>query len=243
MTFPPPRALAPAERTVSSRRAPGGGPAVRASYDTVAEDDAELVGQGMEPEATWERAVLRAFAESVAPGGRVGDLGCGTGRTAGRLRGLGVSVLGVDLSPQMLRVAARDHREVPFRTGDMTRLPLAPGALAGALAWYSTVHSPDEQVEAMAAEFARVLAPGGVLCVAFKVGADGSAPAGWLRHAYGHEVRLPVYRRPVDALCALLGRHGLTETARVVRGPDGGEPSPQGFVLLRRGARVAGSAS
>ncbi|WP_433341051.1 class I SAM-dependent methyltransferase [Streptomyces sp. CA-253872] len=236
MSFPPPRDLAPAEKTIASRRPPEGGAAVRGSYDTVAESYAELIGRGMEPEAVWERGVLGVFAESLAPGGTVGDLGCGTGRVAGYLRGLGVSVVGVDLSPGMLRVAARDHREVAFAAGDMTRLPLASGVLAGALAWYSTVHSSHDDVAAMAGEFARVLAPGGVLCVAFKVGPDGSEPAAWLQHAYGHTVRLPVYRRPVDDLCALLARHGLAETARVVRQPEDREPTPQGFLLLRRAA-------
>ncbi|MFJ4439607.1 class I SAM-dependent methyltransferase [Streptomyces sp. NPDC088923] len=234
MTFPPPRALTAAEKTVGSRIAPAGGAAVRGSYDTVAESYAELVGQGMETEALWERGVLRVFAESLAPGAVVGDLGCGAGRVAGYVRGLGVRVVGVDLSPGMLRVAARDHRGVAFVAGDMTRLPIATGVLGGALAWYSTVHSSDEQVDSMAAEFARVLAPGGVLCVAFKVGPDGSEPASWLVHAYGHSVRLPVYRRPVDELSALLGRYGLTETARVVRQPEDREPTPQGFLLLRR---------
>ncbi|WP_432160998.1 class I SAM-dependent methyltransferase [Streptomyces sp. NRRL F-5630] len=243
MSFPPPRAVTSAEETVGSLVAPEGGPAVRGSYDTVAESYAELVGQGMEAEALWERAVLGVVAASVAAGAVVGDLGCGTGRVAGYLRGLGVSVVGVDLSPGMLRVAARDHAHVAFAAGDMTRLPLATGVLGGALAWYSTVHSSDEQVDAMAAEFARVLAPGGVLCVAFKVGPDGSAPASWLLHAYGRPVRLPVYRRPVDELCAILGRHGLTETARVVRQPEDREATPQGCVLFRRAARVAGSAS
>jgi ubiquinone/menaquinone biosynthesis C-methylase UbiE len=236
MTFPPPRALSPAEQTVASLRAPEGGPAVRASYDTVAQSYAELIGQGMEPGAVWERGVLRVFAESLVPGARVGDLGCGTGRVAGYLRGLGVSVVGVDLSPGMLRVAARDHREVVFAAGDMTRLPLASGALGGALAWYSTVHAADEEVEAMAAEFARVLAPGGVLCVAFKVGTDGSAPVAWLQQAYGHAVQLPLYRRPVDDLCAILARHGLAETARLVRQPEEREPTPQGFAQFRRAA-------
>ncbi|WP_202532058.1 MULTISPECIES: class I SAM-dependent methyltransferase [unclassified Streptomyces] len=237
MTFPPPRALTSAEKTVASAVAPEGGAAVRGSYDTVAESYAELVGRGMEDEAVWERGVLRVFVESLAPGAVVGDLGCGTGRVAGYVRGLGASLVGVDISPGMLRVAARDHTQVGFAAGDMTRLPLASGVLGGALAWYSTVHSSDGQVDAMAAEFARVLAPGGVLCVAFKVGPDGSAPASWLRHAYGHAVQLPVYRRPVDGMSAILGRHGLVETARVVRQPVGQhEPTPQGFVLLRRAA-------
>ncbi|EGJ75736.1 putative methyltransferase [Streptomyces sp. Tu6071] len=53
MTFPPPRALTSAEKTVASAVAPEGGAAVRGSYDAVAESYAELVGRGMEDEAVW----------------------------------------------------------------------------------------------------------------------------------------------------------------------------------------------
>ncbi len=80
----------------------------RASYDAVAPDYSghfrdELAAKPL------DRAMLAGFAEFVrtAGAGPVADIGCGTGRVTGHLSGLGLSVFGVDLSPQMVAVARR----------------------------------------------------------------------------------------------------------------------------------------
>jgi 2-polyprenyl-3-methyl-5-hydroxy-6-metoxy-1,4-benzoquinol methylase len=40
----------------------------------------------------------------------VADVGCGPGRITGLLRGLGLDVFGIDLSPAMIELARRDFR-------------------------------------------------------------------------------------------------------------------------------------
>ncbi|MBM7775318.1 SAM-dependent methyltransferase [Actinokineospora baliensis] len=57
-------------------------------------------------------------------GTRVLDVGCGTGRDAGYLAGLGYKVTGVDLSPAMLEFAAARHPGVDFRHADMRAMDL-----------------------------------------------------------------------------------------------------------------------
>ncbi|WP_414719117.1 hypothetical protein [Streptomyces sp.] len=90
----------------------------------------------------------------------------------------------------------------------------------------STVHTPPE----VFAEFHRVLAPGGHLLIAFKVGDERVR----LEHAYGHALALDVYRLPPDRVAEELGRAGLIETARLVREPDLREPTPQAFLMARK---------
>ncbi|GAA1906595.1 methyltransferase domain-containing protein [Williamsia serinedens] len=72
--------------------------AVRASYDAVADNYVQLVGDP----GPWHRAALEAFAEQVRDVGPVLDAGCGPGRVAGLLRDHGVDVVGIDLSSSMI---------------------------------------------------------------------------------------------------------------------------------------------
>jgi SAM-dependent methyltransferase len=208
--------------------------ATRAAYDTVAASYAELLTD-VEPNPL-DRAMLTAFAESVlaGEGGPVADLGCGPGRITVHLRRLGLDAFGVDLSPGMVEQARARHPGLRFAVGSMTALDLADGALAGALAWYSTVHTPPEVLPAVFAEVRRVLAPGGLLLLAFKAGDLLRR----LDRAYGHEgIRLDVHWTDPARTEELLTAAGLAVEARLVREPDERERPRQGrqaFLLARR---------
>ena len=206
--------------------------AVRTSYDTVADDYAELLRSALAASPT-DRAMLSLFAELVAGsgGGEVADLGCGPGRITGHLAALGLDVRGVDLSAGMVAVARREHPQLRFDVGSMTALDLADDSLAGALAWYSLIHLPTDELPAVLAELARVLRPGGHLLVAFQVGDEPVQ----LREAYGHHVSLVVHRRQPDLVSALLADAGLAVHTRLIRDPEGREKSPQAYLLARTG--------
>ncbi|WP_392964302.1 class I SAM-dependent DNA methyltransferase [Streptomyces sp. LN245] len=204
--------------------------ATRTSYDTVAADYAELLKD--ELGRPLDLAMLAAFAERVRAdgGGAVADLGCGPGRVTVHLEKLGLDAFGIDLSPGMVAVARRTHPHLRFEVGTMTGLGLGDGTLAGALVWYSTVHTPIDELPVMFAEFHRVLAPGGHLLIAFKVGDEQVR----LEHAYGHDVDLDVHRFPPERVAGLLRNAGLSEVARLVREAEAPEKTPQAFVLARR---------
>nr|WP_238345530.1 methyltransferase domain-containing protein [Actinopolymorpha cephalotaxi] len=182
-----------------------------------------------------ERAMLAAFAELVRSdgGGPVGDLGCGPGRVTGHLAGLGLDAFGVDLSPGMLAQARRDHPGLRFAEGTITALDLPDAELAGALGWYSVIHTPPAEQGAVFAEFARVLRPGGRLLLGFQVGEDQRIRRERAQ-AYGHEVTYDIYRLSPDRVIRDLRDNGFALHARVVREPEDREPTPQCFVLATR---------
>ncbi len=158
------------------------------------------------------------------------DLGCGPGRITAHLHDLGLEIFGIDLSPGMVDVARGAHPGLRFDVGTMTELSIAGAALAGAVAWYSIIHTPPEQLPVVFAEFARVLAPGGRLLLAFQVGDE-------LRHldaGYGHSISLDAWRLSPDAVIALLEDAGLSLDARLVRQPDKREKVPQAFIVARK---------
>ncbi|MEU3609733.1 methyltransferase domain-containing protein [Streptomyces sp. NPDC035033] len=210
--------------------------ATRRSYDTVAADYQRLLADQLEA-VPLDRALLAAFAEGVATGDgppAIADLGCGTGRVTERLRRLDAEVFGIDLSPGMVEVARQTYPGLRFEVGSMTALELPDGSLGGVLSWYSTVHMDEDELSSAFAEFARVLAPGGLLLLAFKATAGPECERRRLERAYGHAVELDVYRWAPDRVVRLLAAAGLVESARLVREPDPEEASPQGFVLARR---------
>ncbi|MEV5985285.1 class I SAM-dependent methyltransferase [Streptomyces sp. NPDC052051] len=208
----------------------------KASYDTVAADYERLL-RGDLATNIFDRAMLGAFAERVlrGGGGPVGDLGCGPGRVTAYLAGLGLDAFGVDLSPQMVAVARKSHPGLRFEVGTMTALDITDATLAGALARYSLVHTPPHELPAFFTEFHRVLAPGGHLLLAYKVGDDSVH----LEHAYGHDLSLDVHRFPPDLITDLLNRSGFEEVARLTRAAEESEKTPQAYVLARKQARTA----
>jgi len=209
--------------------------ATRTSYDTVAADYASLLADELAAKPL-DRAMLGAFAEHVRAeggGGPVADLGCGPGRVTAHLRDLGLSAFGVDLSPRMVAEARRRYPDLRFEVGTMTAPDIADGSLGGALAWYSLVHTPPEELGPYMAGFHRILAPGGHLLMAFKAG-DGEGVR--LEYAYGHPVDLDVYRFAPDRVAGLLEGAGFDVRARLVRAADPEERTPQAFLLARRPA-------
>src|SRR5262245_22508607 len=90
-----------------------------------------------------DRAVLGLFCDLVSAaqlGTDVGDIGCGTGRLAPYLAARGLSPRGVDLSPEMVRVARRDHPDFAFDVADLRELPFGDATLAGVVCWYSLIY-------------------------------------------------------------------------------------------------------
>ncbi|WP_033287976.1 class I SAM-dependent DNA methyltransferase [Amycolatopsis jejuensis] len=203
--------------------------ATRTAYDTVAESYAEMLKDALR-DSTWDRAILGAFAELTGDG-PVGDLGCGPGRLTGYVASLGLDVFGVDLSPAMIEVARRTHPGLRFDVGTLAALDLADGSLAGALAWYSLIHTPPEQLPVLVKELARVLRPGGRLLTAFQVGNERKH----IEHAYGHDVSADAYRLDPDFVAGLLADAGFVVEARMVReGQPPLESTPQAYVMARK---------
>ncbi|KAB2593481.1 class I SAM-dependent methyltransferase [Streptomyces arboris] len=214
----------------------------RDSYDAIAPAYAEF-SRGELAAKPLERGVLAVFAELAAAGGGglpVADVGCGTGRVTAHLSelGLGVDVFGIDLSPQMLAVARQEHPGLRFEEGSMLALGLPDASLGGLLAWYSTIHVPDEELPRAFAEFHRVLAPGAPVQLGFQVGDEPLR----MTEALGEEVSLVFHRRQPERVAALLRAAGLEVRAvvRKERDTEGPFPerTPQGFVLARRPQEV-----
>jgi len=104
---------------------------------------------------------LRKFLQ-LAPGDKVIDLGCGSGRSLLWNEASGATFVGTDVAPFFAK-EARD--KMPLTLGDLRRLPFPDGTFNKAYALDVLEHLSPEALDAMLKEAARILAPGGVLFV------------------------------------------------------------------------------
>ncbi|MFJ2704573.1 class I SAM-dependent DNA methyltransferase [Streptomyces sp. NPDC087428] len=175
-----------------------------------------------------DRAFLAAFAELARANGAgpVAELGCGPGHLTAHLRGLGLDVFGIDLSPVMIGIAREEFPDLRFEVGSMDALDLADGELGGIVSWYSVIHTPPKELPPYFAEFRRLLPPDGVLLFAFFE--SGGGPV----EAFDHKVTT-AYRWPVDELAGLAREAGFVEVGRMLREPLDGERFRRGHLLMR----------
>ncbi|MEH0823369.1 MULTISPECIES: class I SAM-dependent methyltransferase [unclassified Micromonospora] len=201
---------------------------VRRSYDTVAETYRERIGVELAAKPL-DRALLAALVEGVGDG-PVADLGCGPGHVAAWLAERGLPTVGVDLSPAMVAAGRCAYPGVEFREGDLLSLPAADGEFGAAVALYSVIHLRRTELRPAFVEMRRVLRPGGVLLVAFHVGAEVRRLTDW----WGHEVDVDFHFFEVETVAGALREAGFIEEARLERAHHPQEAETQRCYLLVR---------
>jgi len=111
------------------------------------------------------RAYFRDYAQfvsgEVTPGGRALDVGCGSGWTSLLLHESGLDTVGVDLTADAFEVPPRAG--LTYVAGNAMSLPFPDSSFDVVSGYQMLEHVPDP--ERALSEFARVLRPGGVVCV------------------------------------------------------------------------------
>jgi SAM-dependent methyltransferase len=102
-------------------------------------------------------------AAGVDRGTRVLDVATGPGYAAAACAVRGARVIGVDVAGAMVSLARRLRPEIEFRQADAERLPFRDGEFDAVVANFLILHVG--RPERVAAELARVLAPGGRLAL------------------------------------------------------------------------------
>jgi len=203
---------------------------VRESYDSAADAYADHLFRELEHKPL-DRHLLRRFAEEVRAYGTVADLGCGPGHVARYLSELGVTTVGIDLSPRMVECAARLNPSLRFQVGDMTKLDFLDRSLGGAVSFYSIVHFSPADLVAVFREMRRVIADGGLTLLAFHIG-EGVVHVDEL---FGATVSLDFHFHSPDTVLSALASAGFAPFEKSEREPypDVEYPSRRCYVLAR----------
>ena len=206
---------------------------LRAAHDVLAELYAERLA-GILDRMPIEQAVLGLFCNLTLAadlGTSVADVGCGTGRLEPYLAAKGLSPRGIDLSPQMIRVARRDNPGFAFDVADLRELPIEAASLAGVVCWYSLMYLAPSDRPAAFGELARVVKPGGYLVTAFKAGDSQLRRGG---HSTGLGVEFDVYWLSPGEMERQVTGAGFTTVFWGGRPAEDGEGSPQGYLLAQK---------
>ncbi|MFC8599989.1 class I SAM-dependent methyltransferase [Isoptericola sp. NPDC057191] len=191
-----------------------------AAYAAHAQEYTDLFGS-MDAVHDDDRDLVARWAAGLA--GRVVDAGCGPGQWTDFLARQGVDAEGVDLAEPFLERARAAYPGVRFRRAALDDLGVPDGSLGGVLAWYSVIHTAPPQMDAVLAELARALAPGGGLLLGFFRGPRVEP--------FDHAVATAWFWPP-DELARRLDRAGFDVVATASRTDPG--VRPHGAVTARR---------
>jgi len=173
-----------------------------------------------------DRGRIGRWADGV--GGRILDAGCGPGHWTAFLADRGADVEGIDLVPDFIAGASARFPQIPYRVASLTDVAIPADSLGGVLAWYSLIHTPPEEMDAVLAEFARAVAPGGGLLVGFCRGPRVEP--------FDHAVTTAWYW-PVDELARRLDVAGFDVVEAAARTDPG--VRPHGAISARRRAELS----
>ncbi|MBK1615065.1 methyltransferase type 11 [Rubrivivax gelatinosus] len=198
----------------------------RRSYEAIAADwDDARTASG-----AAETRLIERLLEGVAPGARVLDLGCGTGRpVAQALAARGLRITGVDQCEAML---ARARARLPGHDWLLSRLEdfVPEGVFAAAVAWDSLFHLPRAEHAGVVRRVRSGLVTGGGLLLTV----GGSEHPAFTDTMYGHPFFYDSH--PPEAARALLAAEGFAvEHGEFLNLPTDGRDKGR-YALLARAA-------
>ena len=179
---------------------------VRRLFDTIANRyDLITVALSYGLDRRWKRRLVRMA--DIRAGERALDLACGTGDLLFEAQQRGASVIGLDITFQMIRLARRKQTSQPrrswFLVGDMVQLPFPSRSFELITTGYGLRSVPD--LEEALAEIFRVLKPGGRM-----LSLDFNRPA--------HRLTWLLYYAYLTCVGSILGAllHGDPDTYRYI---------------------------
>jgi SAM-dependent methyltransferase len=208
------------------------------------EHAAEFIAWARRPghDSYWQYHRDQFFELVPPPGRRTLDLGCGEGRLSRDLKAIGHDVVAVDLSPTMLAAAKEADGDLETHLADAADLPFDDASFDLVVAFMSL--QDVDHMEGAIGEVARVLEPGGSLCLAVvhpfnsagRFAGDDASSAFVVEGSYlerfryadnlvrdGLEITFVSEHRPIEAYVNALTAAGfLVERLRETDVPDSG---------------------
>jgi ubiquinone/menaquinone biosynthesis C-methylase UbiE len=125
---------------------------------------------------------VNRFSKLMPIKGKLLDLGCGSGRAAKHFIKKGFTVVGIDFSEEMLKIAREKVPHADFQKMDMRKLKFPSQSFDGIWSNFSLLHIPKREIKIVLDECFRVLKPNGIFYGAVSLGADQEGvEAEWLK--------------------------------------------------------------
>ncbi len=136
---------------------------------------------------TWDNDFLEDFIKHLPLSSKILDLGCGPGIESKKMSDKDIDVCGMDLSPELIKIAKEHTPKATFIIGNMLEtFPFVNNSFDGVFAKASLLHIPKDKIHLVIKEMARVLKTGGIIHIAVKKG-DGEHEV--IENDYGYEYK------------------------------------------------------
>lgn len=199
-------------------------------YDLTAEEYAKVFYNELDNKP-FDRMILQRFASENS--GKFADLGCGCGHTTKFLAKNGAKeIIGIDLSPEMVKIAQKLNENLNFEVGNMLDLHKNDGEFGAISAFYAIVHFTCEEIERAFSEIYRVLRSSGQFLFCFHVGDETVN----LDEFLNQKVKITFYFFEVDKILQLLEKVGFKVKETIIRYPykDVEHPSKRAYILAEK---------
>lgn len=199
-------------------------------YDLTAEKYAETFYDELSHKP-FDRLILQRLAAENS--GRFADLGCGSGQTTKFLADSGVKdIVGIDLSPEMVKVAQKLNKNITFEVGNILNLAKKDEEFGAISAFYAIVHFTYEEIEKAFSEIYRVLKTSGQFLFSFHVGDEKIT----LNEFLEQKVNITFYFFEVDKILQILEKTEFKVRETIIRYPykDVEHPSKRAYILAEK---------
>jgi len=137
---------------------------VQEAYKQIAKSYLKKVRSG-----SLDHRYIERFLTLFDPGQKILDVGAGTGEmSAEMVAHHQLEVQAIDFSPDMVRLAKKEHPGLRVRRMDLRKLTFSPKTFDGVFAMYSLIHIPEGDVPDALVGINRVLKSGGYLYLAMQ---------------------------------------------------------------------------
>jgi SAM-dependent methyltransferase len=120
----------------------------------------------------WKLVERQAFRDRLAPGGRLLEIGAGTGQDSAYFQREGFAVVAGDLSPVMVEHCRA--KGIEAHVMDFLHLNVPVGSFDAVFAMNCLLHVPNHDLPAVLASIRAVLRPGGLLFVGVYGGVESA---------------------------------------------------------------------
>ena len=181
----------------------------------------------------FDRWILKSFAENNRDRGTMLDLGCGPGQTTGFMRSHDVQdLIGIDLTPNMVKKASENFPNIPFQEGNFLALKHEDLSIGSAIAFYAIVHLKEDMLKSAFKEIHRILKPGGEFLFCCHLGEDKLHRTDFL----DHDVDITFYYFKTPVLFGALDQVGFEVIQAYERYPYIGKehPSKRAYIWVKK---------
>jgi ubiquinone/menaquinone biosynthesis C-methylase UbiE len=110
------------------------------------------------------------FLKLLPKNGNILDVGCGAGVDSNFIKSIKFTVVGIDNSKEMLKIARKNYPEIKFLLKDMRKIKFNDKKFDGIIFSYSLIHIPKNQMPKTLKRFSKIIKSNGYIYISLQLG-------------------------------------------------------------------------